>query len=412
MTTWAVELRAGMLLFRRRSAVENITSPDCAIRVAADPAALLAPSSIDPADVVARWEPYQASHPDFMLARLTQLLDPPATVSLSVEDGTLVARGAAPHDWVRAARRVTQMMPSVTRYSDESLVDLDLARGESGAVMQQIERSSIPFAVGSAELTPDQGVELHRVMTEIKRYGLLARSLGVQPRVEVWGHADQSGSQALNARLIAARAEQVCRRFSHLESIGPTSICGPKASGKLREDSRTATFKVKPIAAPAVTNERAATSGFKKRFVGLALTRLARQALSRGSSGASFREKYQTTVGVKIDKKTVRIGGRELSLILWDLAGEDDFYQVRMSYLRGSAGYLLVADGTRRATLDKALELQQRAEGEIGKVPFILLINKLDAIGEWEVKDKDLAALSQSSWQVVATSAKTGGGRQ
>lgn len=123
-----------------------------------------------------------------------------------------------------------------------------------------------------------------------------------------------------------------------------------------------------------------------------------------------FSEKYQTTVGVKIDKKTVRIGGRELSLILWDLAGEDDFYQVRMSYLRGSAGYLLVADGTRRSTLDKALELQQKAEGEIGKVPFILLINKLDAIEGWEVKDEDLAALSQSGWQVIDTSAKTGVG--
>jgi small GTP-binding protein len=123
-----------------------------------------------------------------------------------------------------------------------------------------------------------------------------------------------------------------------------------------------------------------------------------------------FSEKYQTTVGVKIDKKTVRIDGRELSLILWDLAGEDDFYQVRMSYLRGSAGYLLVADGTRRATLDKALELQKKAEAEIGKVPFILLINKLDTIREWEVKEADIAALSQNGWQVVATSAKSGVG--
>jgi len=123
-----------------------------------------------------------------------------------------------------------------------------------------------------------------------------------------------------------------------------------------------------------------------------------------------FSEKYQTTVGVKIDKKTVRIEGQKLTLILWDLAGEDDFYQVRMSYLRGSSAYLLVADGTRRASLDKALELQQKAESEIGKVPFILLINKLDLINEWEVKDPDLAALSEKGWQVVATSAKTGVG--
>jgi small GTP-binding protein len=123
-----------------------------------------------------------------------------------------------------------------------------------------------------------------------------------------------------------------------------------------------------------------------------------------------FSDKYLTTVGVKIDKKTLQVGDRELSLILWDLAGEDEFYQVRMSYLRGSAGYLLVADGTRRDTLDKALELHQRTESEIGKVPFILLINKLDLMTSWEVEERDVAALSERGWSVVASSAKTGVG--
>jgi small GTP-binding protein len=121
-----------------------------------------------------------------------------------------------------------------------------------------------------------------------------------------------------------------------------------------------------------------------------------------------FSEKYHTTIGVKVDKKTVRIGEQDVSMILWDLAGEDDFYQVRMSYLRGSAGYLLVADGMRRQTLDKAFELQQRTEKEIGKAPFILVINKLDQVGQWEIKDTDLNQFSSSGWEVVSTSAKTG----
>lgn len=125
-----------------------------------------------------------------------------------------------------------------------------------------------------------------------------------------------------------------------------------------------------------------------------------------------FSDKYQTTVGVKIDKKTVRLGDQALSLILWDLVGEDDYIQVKMSYLRGSSGYLLVADGTRRATLDKAIELQKRAEGELGKLPFILLINKLDMMDDWEIKETDLSTLSATGWHVVATSAKTGVGVQ
>ncbi len=121
-----------------------------------------------------------------------------------------------------------------------------------------------------------------------------------------------------------------------------------------------------------------------------------------------FSDKYLTTVGVKIDKKSLSVGGQEMTLILWDLAGEDEFLQLRTSYLRGSAGYFLVADGTRRATLDKAAELQQRAENEIGSAPFILLINKSDLKSEWEIQDSEIAALTQKGWVVFETSAKTG----
>src|SRR6202007_355940 len=73
-----------------------------------------------------------------------------------------------------------------------------------------------------------------------------------------------------------------------------------------------------------------------------------------------FSDAYLTTVGVKIDKKTVDLGERAVNLILWDVAGEDDVSTVRMSYLRGSAGYVLVADGTRLSTLEVALSLRAR----------------------------------------------------
>src|SRR6476661_2941267 len=68
-----------------------------------------------------------------------------------------------------------------------------------------------------------------------------------------------------------------------------------------------------------------------------------------------FSEAYLTTVGVKIDKKTVELTDRTVNLILWDLAGEDDIGSLRMTYLRGASGYVLVADGTRRSTLDVAI---------------------------------------------------------
>lgn len=117
---------------------------------------------------------------------------------------------------------------------------------------------------------------------------------------------------------------------------------------------------------------------------------------------------YQTTVGVKIDKKTIKVREQEVNLILWDLHGEDEFQKVRMSYLRGSSGYFLVVDGTRRNTLEKALLLQQRVEQTIGIVPFILILNKSDLTDEWEIDDAAMDELSQKSWTVIKGSAKTG----
>jgi len=96
--------------------------------------------------------------------------------------------------------------------------------------------------------------------------------------------------------------------------------------------------------------------------------------------------------------------------MLWDLAGEDEFLQIRTSYLRGSAGYLLVVDGTRRATLDTAVSIQQRIADAVGDIPFIVLFNKSDLGNEWDIADDALEALTHKGWPWLKASAKTGVG--
>src|SRR6266851_1716962 len=123
-----------------------------------------------------------------------------------------------------------------------------------------------------------------------------------------------------------------------------------------------------------------------------------------------FSETYLTTVGVKIDKKTVDLGDRTVNLILWDVAGEDDVSTVRMSYVRGCAGYVLVADGTRPSTLEVALSLRQRVEADLGPLPFVLLLNKNDLREQWTIRDAELEDFRRNGWWVESTSARTGEG--
>ena len=125
---------------------------------------------------------------------------------------------------------------------------------------------------------------------------------------------------------------------------------------------------------------------------------------------SKFPRKYQTTVGVMIDKKTVEIGDQEVYLMLWDIYGQDEFRNVQTSYLDSASGYFLVVDGTRKDTLDTALALRKRVDEEIGGVPFVLVLNKADLKDEWEINRQAIEELSKSSWTVVETSAKTGEG--
>lgn len=123
-----------------------------------------------------------------------------------------------------------------------------------------------------------------------------------------------------------------------------------------------------------------------------------------------FSEKYLTTVGVKIDKKSLEVGGKRVNLVLWDLHGEDEFQKVRTSYLGGASGLLLVVDGTRFSTLGTAYELKTRAEETLGPVPSILLLNKVDLEADWELDDGTEEDLAEQGWTVMRTSAKTGAG--
>jgi small GTP-binding protein len=123
-----------------------------------------------------------------------------------------------------------------------------------------------------------------------------------------------------------------------------------------------------------------------------------------------FSDKYLTTVGVKIDKKTVSVEGSDVVLILWDLSGDDDFQPLQMSYLRGTGGYLLVADGTHRPSLDQAVELQSRVTAVVGPVPFILALNKADLTAQWEIEETRIASLAAQGWKIFKTSAKEGSG--
>jgi len=123
----------------------------------------------------------------------------------------------------------------------------------------------------------------------------------------------------------------------------------------------------------------------------------------------AFSDKYLTTVGVKIDTKTIDLPtGQQVKLILWDIAGTDALNTTTASYLRGAAGYLLVIDGTRLPTWQSALNLQKAVTAQLGNKPFVALLNKADLVDQWEIDEQLVQDQQQQGWSILKTSAKTG----
>ena len=127
---------------------------------------------------------------------------------------------------------------------------------------------------------------------------------------------------------------------------------------------------------------------------------------------STFSAKYLTTVGVKVDSTEVALVGRDpLKLVVWDIAGRGEIDTLSASYLRGTSALLLVADGTREASLSSALNLLMQSRSLLPDAVAVLAVNKLDLVESWEVAPATLEELRRSL-PVVETSALTGSGVQ
>jgi small GTP-binding protein len=123
-----------------------------------------------------------------------------------------------------------------------------------------------------------------------------------------------------------------------------------------------------------------------------------------------FSVKYLSTVGVKIDKKQVKVGDEDVNLLLWDLEGRDGVRDITTSYIRGAHGIIYVADGTRPETLTQLGDIRKLVEDAVGDIPSIIALNKIDLTDEWKLTPADEEAAGSTGLHMLRTSAKTGAG--
>lgn len=128
-----------------------------------------------------------------------------------------------------------------------------------------------------------------------------------------------------------------------------------------------------------------------------------------------FDDKYLSTIGVKVSRKTIVVSHQtqliNLSLILWDLAGSEEFDQLRSSYLRGASGAVLVCDLTRPETLPHLSTYLDDLRRISPSAQVILAANKADLAAEQRLTAAEIEAYAADHRiPFHLTSAKTGEG--
>lgn len=124
----------------------------------------------------------------------------------------------------------------------------------------------------------------------------------------------------------------------------------------------------------------------------------------------AFDEGYKATLGASISTLNTTVDKNEVSLQVWDLAGQTPFRKVRHQYLFGSDFAMAVFDLTRRESLDALTEWVNDARSADPDVICLLVGNKSDLVEEREVPPEEARGVAKQMKMIgyVETSAKDG----
>jgi len=126
-----------------------------------------------------------------------------------------------------------------------------------------------------------------------------------------------------------------------------------------------------------------------------------------------FGEKYKATIGTSIAIKNLEVEihkgeSSQVQIVLWDLAGQPSYKDLRQRYMVGSSMAFVVYDVTRPSTFMNVYEWYRNFKAVCPTAVIVLVANKVDREDRLVPEE---AGLMLSKWldlKYIETSAKTG----
>jgi small GTP-binding protein len=157
------------------------------------------------------------------------------------------------------------------------------------------------------------------------------------------------------------------------------------------------------------------TESYAKKIMLLGNPSVGKTSLIRKYVYDKFDDKYISTLGTKISRKRMIFDYAEknkkidLSLMIWDMMGQQEYKMIHQTAYVGTHGALIVCDTTRKETLENVPNWVSELFNVTGDVPLVFIGNKVDLVDQNQFGQDDIKKTVEGfEAPIFLTSAKNG----
>eukprot|EP00929_Paragymnodinium_shiwhaense_P004143 TRINITY_DN104871_c0_g1_i1.p1 TRINITY_DN104871_c0_g1~~TRINITY_DN104871_c0_g1_i1.p1 ORF type:complete len:251 (+),score=67.55 TRINITY_DN104871_c0_g1_i1:146-898(+) len=110
-----------------------------------------------------------------------------------------------------------------------------------------------------------------------------------------------------------------------------------------------------------------------------------------------FTNEYKKTIGVDFLEKKLYLNaiGEEVTYLLWDTAGQEEYDAITRTYYKGAGACILAFSTTDRASFEAVESWHKKVREECGDIVMVLVQNKVDLMDSAQVEAREVEFLAK-----------------
>lgn len=110
-----------------------------------------------------------------------------------------------------------------------------------------------------------------------------------------------------------------------------------------------------------------------------------------------FTNEYKKTIGVDFLEKKLHLAalGEEVTYLLWDTAGQEEYDAITRNYYKGAGAAILAFSTTDRPSFDAIENWHDKVRSECGNIVIVLVQNKVDLMDDAAMEPREVEFIAK-----------------